>query len=83
MALLAEHVPDRYQHAIRHFGLLAPRSRGETMAAVFALLGQEKRPRPKRLSWRDSLRKYFKVDPLIDSAGQLMHWLGRDRRQAV
>ena len=83
VALLAEHVPDRYRHAIRHFGLLAPRSRGRTMAAVFALLGQEKRPRPKRLRWRDSLRKYFKVDPLIDSTGQFMHWVGRIKPQAV
>jgi hypothetical protein len=83
VALLAEHVPDHYQHAIRHFGLLAPRSRSRTMAAVFALLGQEKRPRPKRLSWRDSLRKFFNVDPLIDSAGQLMHWRGRIELQAV
>jgi hypothetical protein len=77
VALLAEHVPDRYQHAIRHFGLLAPRSRAETMAAVFVLLGQEKRLRPRRLSWRNSLRKHFGVDPLIDRSGQTMHWVGR------
>jgi hypothetical protein len=77
VALLAEHVPEHYHHAIRHFGLLSPRSRSKTMAAVFALLGQEKRPRPKRLSWRDSLRKLFNVDPLIDRRGQPMRWVGR------
>jgi hypothetical protein len=77
VAALAEHIPDRYRHAIRYFGLLAPRARNRTSAAVFALVGQDKRPRPKRLSWQDSLRKYFGVDPLIDSRGQSMHWVGR------
>ena len=79
VAALAEHIPDRYRHAIRYFGLLAPRARNRTSAAVFALVGQEKRPRPKRLSWQTSLRKYFGVDPLIDSHGQSMHWVRRQR----
>ncbi len=82
VALLAEHVPDRYHHAVRHFGLLAPRSRGK-LAAVFALLGQKRRPRPRRLSWRDSLRKCFNVDPLLDSAGYVMQWVGTMKPQAV
>lgn len=30
VALLAEHVPDRYRHAVRYFGLLAPRSKART-----------------------------------------------------
>ncbi len=77
VATLAEHVPDRYRHAVRYFGLLAPRSKGQTSAALFALLGQEKRPRPQRLSWRNSLRKHFGVDPLADSRGQSMHLVGR------
>jgi len=74
---LAEQVPDRYQHAIRYFGLLAPRARNRTSAALFVLLDQDKRPRPKRLSWQASLRRYFGVDPLVDSHGQSMHWLRR------
>src|SRR5439155_10543244 len=77
VATLAEHVPDRYQHGIRYFGLLAPGSRARTSAAVFALLGQQKRPRPRRLSWAYSLRRDFGVDPLIDRGGQPMHWVGR------
>lgn len=75
--LLVEHVPDRYRHAMRRFGLLAPRTQRTTSAAMFLLLGQEKRPRPLRLSWRNSLRKYFGVDPLVDSHGQCMHRVGR------
>ena len=79
VATLAEHVPDRYRHAIRYFGLLAPASKGRTSAALFVLLGQKKRPRPPRLSWRSSLRKDFGVDPLVDRRGQSMHWVGRLR----
>ncbi len=77
VAILAEHVPDRYRHGMRHFGLLAPRCKGRTSAALFALLGQVKRPRPRRLGWAISLRKHFGVDPLIDRRGQSMHWVGR------
>ena len=74
---LAAHVPDRYRHAMRRFGLLAPRAQCVTSAALFALLGQKKRPRPQRLNWRNSMHKYFGVDPLVDSRGQSMHWARR------
>ena len=77
VATLAEHVPDRYQHAIRYFGLLAPRSKARTSAAVFVLLGQQKRPSPRRLRWAFSLRRDFGRDPLIDRLGQPMRWVGR------
>lgn len=77
VSALAEHVPDRYRHGIRYFGLLAPGTKRQTSAALFALLGQEKRPRPPRLGWAKSLRKLFQVDPLVDSRGERMHWVGR------
>jgi hypothetical protein len=77
VAALAEHVPDRYRHATRNFGLLAPGTRGRTFAALFALLGQEKRRPPRRLSWANSLREHFGVDPLVDSTGQRMRWVRR------
>jgi hypothetical protein len=77
VATLAEHVPDRYRHAMRYFELLAPRSKRRTSAALFALLRQKKHPRPARLSWAESLRRDFGVDPLIDKGGQPMHWVGR------
>jgi Putative transposase len=38
VTILAEHVPDRYRHAIRYYGLLAPSSKGRTSAALFVLL---------------------------------------------
>jgi Putative transposase/Transposase zinc-binding domain len=77
VAMLAEHVPDRYRHAIRYFGLLSPRSKARTSTAIFALLGQRKRSRPRRLGWAFSLRRDFGVDPLIDRRGQPMRWVGR------
>jgi hypothetical protein len=73
--LLAAHVPDHYRHAIRYFGLLAPRAKRQRDAGLFRLLGQQMRPRPQRLSWRESLNKCFHVDPMIDSFGQEMHWV--------
>jgi hypothetical protein len=76
---LAEHVPDRYRHAVRYFGLLAPGAKRQTSAALFALLRQVKRERPPRLSWANSLRKHFGVDPLVDSNGRPLHWVGRQK----
>jgi hypothetical protein len=74
---LAEHVPDRYRHAMRRFGLLAPRTQRMSSAAMFLLLGQTKCPAPQQLNWRCALRKYFGIDPLVDSRGQSMYWVGR------
>ena len=39
---LADHVLDRYQHAMRYFGLLAPSAK--RAAVIFALLEQIRRP---------------------------------------
>jgi hypothetical protein len=80
---LAAHVPDRYRHAMRRFGLLAARTQRMTSATLFLLLDQQKRPRPQRLSWRNSLRKDFGVDPLVDSRGQSMHWVRRLKPMAL
>jgi len=77
VAILGEHVHDPYRHAMRYFGLLAPRSKRRTLPALFALLKQERRPRPERLSWADSLGRDFGVNPRVDRSGQLMRWTGR------
>lgn len=73
----AQHIPDRYGHAVRHFGLFAPRGISQTSAAVFGILGQRQRPRPRALRWADSLKRDFGYDPLIDQAGYRMRWIGR------
>jgi hypothetical protein len=79
IGLLMPHVQDKYRHAIRYFGLLAPRTKSQTRTTLFTLLGQRLRVRPQRLSWRDSLRKYFGVNPFLDSCGQTMRLVRRER----
>ena len=77
LATLADHVPDRYRHNVRYFGLLAPRVKCQTHDAVFALLGQERLGKPRRLWWAASLQNSFGVDPLLDHNGQRMRWTRR------
>ena len=74
---LSSQVPDRYRHAVRHFGLLAPRARCGLYQAFFNLLGQVRRPRPRRLSWAERIWMTFGHNPLLDSQGQRMYWSGR------
>jgi hypothetical protein len=75
--ILKQQVPDRGRHNMRYFGLLAPRAKARTWAAVFLLLKQKQRPHPPRLSWRWLRLKTFGTDPLQDSLGRPMHWVGR------
>jgi hypothetical protein len=73
----ARHIPERYQHAVRSFGLFAPRSLAHTSAVIFALLGQKRRPRPKPRPWAESIKRDFRHDPLLDHTGQRMKWVRR------
>jgi Putative transposase/Transposase zinc-binding domain len=75
--VLAQHVPDPYRHAMRYFGLLAPRCKARLWGAIFVLLNQQQRPHPPRLPWRWLRIRTFGIDPLLDSQGQLMQWAGR------
>ena len=77
LATLADHIPDRYRHNIRYFGLLSPRIKGRAHDAVFALLGQERLGKPWRFRWAASIKKCFGVDPLLDWDGTRMRWSGR------
>ena len=72
---LSQHIPDRYRHSMRYFGLLAPRAKANTRNVMFALLGQQKRPKPKREPWAHSVRRQFGNDPLSDSKGCRMQWV--------
>jgi Putative transposase/Transposase zinc-binding domain len=75
----AQHILDLYQHAVRTFGLFAPRALSLTSPAVFAVLGQKPRPRPKRLPWATSIQRDFGWDPLLGANG---HRMKRVRRVA-
>jgi hypothetical protein len=73
--ILMLHMPRRGEHAMRYFGLLAPRCKAKTWSAIFVLLAQQQSPHPRRLSWRYLRKKTFGIDPLLDSTGQTMHWI--------
>jgi hypothetical protein len=77
VAILKKHMPGHGRHAMRYFGLLAPRSKACTWAALFFVLRQKERPHPRRLSWRWLRRNTFGPDPLLDRFGQTMHRVGR------
>ena len=73
----SQHIPERYRHAVRSFGLFAPRSMQKTFDSVFAILGQERRPRPRPRRWAESIKRDFGRDPLLDSKGKRMRWVRR------
>ena len=73
----ARHIPERYQHAVRSFGLFAPRALGQTSAAIFCILGQKRRPRPKPRPWAESIERDFGRNPLLDHMGKRMKWVRR------
>jgi hypothetical protein len=73
----AQHISEHYQHGVRYFGLFAPRTLGQISVALFVILGQERRPRPRPLSWAYSLKRDFGRDPLLDHKGQRMKWVRR------
>jgi Putative transposase/Transposase zinc-binding domain len=73
----AQHIPERYEHGVRNFGLFAPRSLQQTSAAIFAILEQEQKRRPRPRPWADSLKRDFGHDPLLDQTGKRMKWVRR------
>jgi hypothetical protein len=75
--ILVQHVPDPRRHAMRYFGLLSPRCKARVWAAIFVLLDQQQRPHPPRVPWRWLRIRTFGTDPLLDSTGQFMRWVGR------
>ena len=78
----AQHIPGRYKHAVRHFGLFAPRAVTQTSAVIFGIIGQKQRPRPRRRRWAESLKMDFGRDPLLDRSGHRMRWVRRLTPQA-
>jgi hypothetical protein len=75
--LLSQHVLDRYQHSMRYYGLLAPRTKRLTSTNVFSLLHQTPHKKPQRLRWVDAVKMHYGIDPLIDQFGNRMCCVGR------
>ncbi len=73
----AQHILERCQHAVRSFGLFAPRALRQTSAAIFVILRQAQRPRPKPRPSAASIERDFGHNPLLDDAGKKMKWARR------
>ena len=73
--LWAQHIPERYCHAVKYFGLFAPRRWGQVAAAVFTIIGTQQRPRPKRLPWVVAIQELGGPNPLVDYKGQPMKFV--------
>ena len=78
----AQHILEPYQHAVRSFGLFAPRALRQTEAAIFVILRQVRRPRPKPRPWAESIERDFGHDPVLDRTGNRMKWVRRLAPQA-
>lgn len=80
--LWAQHILKHYQHAVRYFGLLAPRALSQNLDAIFAAIGHKHQPPPKPPRWADSVNQSYGQDPLVDRLGQRMYWVRRVAPQA-
>jgi hypothetical protein len=71
----AQHMPERYRHSVRYFGLFATRRWPQVAGAVFTILGTELRPQPKRLPWALGIQQLGGPNPLLDSKGRQMKFV--------
>jgi hypothetical protein len=75
LALLIPHIVDRYCNSMRYFGLLAPRSK-RLLSVVFHLLNQQQQPKPRRLTYAESLKRTFGENPFIGADGSILRRVG-------
>jgi len=73
---ISDHQWEHYQHAVRYFGLLAPRSINTRLRLFLRCLGQVCRNRPRQLRWADSIRKHYLRDPLLSKNGERYFQVG-------
>lgn len=80
--LWAQHILKPYKHAVRYFGLFAPRSVNRMFDRIFSSIGCKRQPRPTPPRWAESLKELSGRDPLLDSTGQRMKWVRQLAPQA-
>jgi hypothetical protein len=73
--LWAQHILKRYKHAVRYFGLFAPRAVNQMFNPIFAALSFKRQPRPSPPRWAESIKEMTGRDPLLDRVGQRMSWI--------
>ena len=71
----AQHLPGRYRHVMRYFGLFGPRRWNQVVEAVFLLAVERRRRRPKRLPWAFSVQRLSGRNPLLDGKGMRMKFV--------
>ncbi|HEY1936893.1 MAG TPA: transposase [Candidatus Angelobacter sp.] len=75
---LGQHIFKRYKHAVRYFGLFAPRAVNQMFDPIFAAIGYKRLPRPTPPRWAESRKQMLGgQDPLLDRTGQRMNWVRR------
>jgi hypothetical protein len=79
--LWTQHIQKRYKHAVRYFGLFAPRAVNQMFDRIFAAIGYKRQPRPTPPRWAKSRKEITGKDPLLDLTGQRMHWVRHQRPQ--
>ena len=80
--LWSQHIQKRYKHAVRYFGLFAPRAVSQTFDRMFSAIGCKRHPRPDPPRWAQSRKELSGQDPLLDRTGQRMYWARRLAPQA-
>jgi len=75
--LWAQHILKRYRHAVRYFGLFAPRAVSQIFDLIFSPTGYRRQSRPRPPRWADSRKQLSGRDPLLDPAGQRRIWVRR------
>jgi len=72
--LWAQRILKHYKHAVRYFGLFAPRSVNRMLDRIFSSIGCKRQPPPTPPCWAESRKQMTGRDPLVDSTGQRMRW---------
>lgn len=81
--LWAQHILKRYRHAVRYFGLFAPRAVNQMFDPIFSAIGYKRQPRPTPPRWAESLKGLLGRDPLLDSTGHRMALVRRHAPQLL
>jgi hypothetical protein len=71
----AGHIPKRYCHTVRYFGIFGPRRWAQVGVAIFNLLRTPSRLRPKRLPWASSVEQLSGANPLVDRKGKRLKFV--------
>jgi transposase len=64
--LWAQHILKRYRHAVRYFGLFAPRTVNQMFDRIFDAIGYKRQPGPTPPRWAESIKEMTGRDPRLE-----------------